>query len=140
MINSIYKELIIDHGTKPRNYKEVENYTHKSEGYNETCGDRVIITLKIEDGNIIDAGFLGSGCAITKASASLMIDALKNKNIKEVEKLFGAFHSMVTTDEVYNAEYLGKLTVFSDIKGFPARVKCATMAWHTLIDALKNER
>ncbi len=139
MIDTIYQELILDHWRKPHNYGELEGHTHKSAGINRSCGDEMTVMLKIENDIIVDVSFIGTGCAVSKASTSLMTDAIKGKTLKEVEELFKEFHTMLTADEPYSEGLLGKLTVFSGIKGYPSRVKCATMSWHTLKDALNGK-
>lgn len=116
--------------------------THTAEGYNPLCGDRVTLYLRIEDGVVKDAGFEGAGCAIATASASLMTEALKGRTQAEVEALFERFHAMATapSDRPASAEGLGKLAVLAGVREFPARIKCATLAWHTLHAALRDER
>jgi len=136
VIDDLYQEVILDHGKRPRNFGPMENPTLHAEGFNPLCGDRLTLELKL-DGNIVkDARFKGAGCAISVASASLMTETLKGKTREEAEKLFEKFHQMLTTDAAPGD--LGKLTVFSGVKEFPARVKCATLAWHTLRAALHN--
>ncbi|BCG05142.1 iron-sulfur cluster assembly scaffold protein (plasmid) [Paraburkholderia sp. PGU19] len=142
-LRDLYQEVIFDHYRRPRNYHPVPNANHKAEGYNPLCGDRITLYLRIEDGVVKDAGFEGAGCAIAIASASLMTEALKGRTESEVETLFGSFHDMVTTPAgapTQSEAGLGKLAVLSGVREFPARVKCATLAWHTLRAALQDER
>ena len=135
-LNDLYQELILDHNAKPHNYGELKDAKHKAEGFNPLCGDRIFITLKIENGIVSGINFTGSGCAISKASTSLMTVMVKGKSINETNSIFKAFHDMLTAD-LYNEALLEKLVVFSGVKQFPMRVKCATLAWHTLMEALK---
>ena len=136
----LYQEVILDHNKKPRNFHRVEDANRKAEGFNPLCGDQITLYVKLEDGVIQDIGFQGSGCAISKASASLMTSALKGKSEHEAEQLFERFHSLVTAEQPPDAEPLGKLAVFSGVREFPARVKCASLAWHTLRAALAGKQ
>jgi len=141
-LRGLYQEVILDHCKKPRNYRMLEGSVHHAEGYNPLCGDRVTIYVKIEDGRISDVSFQGSGCAISTSSASLLTDAVKGKTLAEADALFQKFHALVTGEGNHpQAEdpALGKLAVFSGVAEFPVRVKCATLAWHTLRSALKGE-
>lgn len=140
-LNELYQQVILDHNKSPKNYKECEGCNHSSEGYNPLCGDHIYIHLKVEDDIIKDITFTGIGCAISKASASLMTSALKGKTKKEAEELFEKFHKLVTSDtgDEQNIEGLGKLMVFSGVREFPMRVKCASLAWHTMLSALKEQ-
>jgi nitrogen fixation NifU-like protein len=137
-LNDLYQETIIDHSKRPRNKGVLEHATHHAEGYNPLCGDRVTIELKLEEGRISGVGFQGSGCAISTASASLMTEALRGKTPEEAEQSFEKFHGMLTEDKLPAAD-LGKLAVFSGVRQYPMRVKCATLAWHTLRAALQGE-
>ncbi len=140
-LRELYQQVILDHNKSPRNFKKLENANHMAEGYNPLCGDRINIYLDVEDGVVKDVSFLGSGCAISKASASLMSTIIKGKSKEEAEKIFEKFHDLVTgnlTDEE-EIEELGKLAVFAGVKDFPVRVKCASLAWHTMISALNKE-
>ena len=137
-LSDLYQEVILDHNKRPRNFRVVECASHSAEGYNPLCGDRLTLTLTVEDGRVTDVGFLGSGCAISKASASLMTDAIKGKPVDEVKALFERFHRMVTTPPDVSVEDLGKLSVLSGVREFPVRVKCASLAWHTLKAALEQ--
>jgi len=134
-LSDLYQETIIDHSKRPRNKGALNQPTHRAEGYNPLCGDRVTIELKIEDGRIAAVSFEGAGCAISTASASLMTEALRSKTPEEAEQAFEKFHGMLTEDKS-PAPDLGKLAVFSGVRQYPMRVKCATLAWHTLRAAL----
>lgn len=137
-LRDLYQEVIFDHYRKPRNHHALADANHVAHGHNPLCGDQVTIYLKVEDGVVLDLSFEGTGCAISTASASLMTDALKGKNLDEVEHLFKEFHQMVTHDDAESDPELGKLEVLAGVREFPARVKCATLAWHTLQAALKD--
>ena len=139
-LSDLYQDVIFDHAKKPRNCHVLDCANHQAEGYNPLCGDQVTVYLKVDDGVIIDLSFAGSGCAISTASASLMTEALKGKSLAEVQHLFDDFHHMVTTPPDVPHADLGKLEVLAGVSEFPARVKCATLAWHTLQSALKNAR
>ena len=134
-LGSLYQEVILDHNKRPRNFRAIEN-GRKAEGYNPLCGDRVTVYLRVENGRIQDASFQGSGCAISKASASLMTDAVKGKTVEESARLFDRFHRMITAPAdaplADNGDDLGKLAVFAGVRQFPVRVKCASLPWHTL--------
>ncbi|NMM36956.1 MAG: SUF system NifU family Fe-S cluster assembly protein [Glaciimonas sp.] len=139
-LRELYQEVIFDHYRKPRNCHVLDCANHQADGYNPLCGDQVTVYLKVENGVIEDLSFKGTGCAISTASASLMTEALKGKKIAEVEHLFNDFHQMVTaSDESAPRPDLGKLEALAGVHEFPARVKCATLAWHTLQAALKNQ-
>ena len=142
-LRSLYQEVILDHSKKPRNYRVLEGADHQAEGYNPLCGDRVTVYVKLENGRISDLSFQGSGCAISTSSASILTETLKGKTLEEADTLFEKFHALVTGetsgDQAGNAS-LGKLAVFSGVSEFPVRVKCATLAWHTLRSALKGEK
>jgi nitrogen fixation NifU-like protein len=140
-LRELYQQVIIDHSRNPRNYKELEHPSHSAEGYNPLCGDQITVYLVVEGDRVTDVSFKGSGCAISKASASLMTAAVKGKTVAEAEELFARFRAMVTSDRdaEVDEEALGKLTVLSGVREFPVRVKCATLAWHTLHSALEGE-
>ncbi|MDP3843738.1 MAG: SUF system NifU family Fe-S cluster assembly protein [Oxalobacteraceae bacterium] len=140
-LRELYQEVIFDHYRKPRNCHVLDCVSHHAEGYNPLCGDQVTVYLKVEDGVIEDLSFKGTGCAISTASASLMTEALKGKKLAEVEHLFNDFHRMVTGSDSESVPHpdLGKLEALAGVHEFPARVKCATLAWHTLQAALKNQ-
>lgn len=141
-IRELYQELIMDHGTKPRNFSALENASHFAEGDNPLCGDNIQLFLQIEHEQIISASFQGSGCAISTASASLMTEALKGKTREEASLLFEALQALMTQNNLATVSLaeLGKLAALSGVHAFPARVKCATLPWHTLISALKGEK
>jgi nitrogen fixation protein NifU and related proteins len=130
-LDELYQEVILDHNRRPRNFRTIEEGRH-AEGYNPLCGDRLTVYLKIQGDRIQDASFLGSGCAISKASASLMTDIVKGKTIAEAEALFERFHRLITRSVDDPVDDLGKLSVFAGVRQYPARVKCASLAWHTL--------
>ena len=140
-LSDLYQEVILDHHRQPRNFRKLPEANRKAEGYNPLCGDRITVYLKVAGDRIEEVSFQGSGCAISKASSSLMTTVLKGKTRGEAEALYGRFHEMVTGKfaGVQNFEpLLGKLAVFSGVSGYPARVKCATLAWHTARAALEG--
>ena len=139
-LRELYQDVILEHSKAPRNYRELPKANHKAEGYNPLCGDHFTIYLDLEGGKIQDVSFQGSGCAISKASASMMTQSVKGKSKEEAEKLFERFHQLVTGAESGDREALGKLAVFSGVSEFPVRVKCATLAWHTLEAALEGKQ
>jgi len=141
-LRDLYQDVILEHSKTPRNYRVQPAANHKAEGFNPLCGDRFTIYVTLEDDKISDISFQGSGCAISKASASMMTQSVKGKTMAEAEKIFGRFHEMVTGKEESGADEseLGKLTVFSGVSEFPVRVKCATLAWHTLHAALEGKQ
>ena len=139
-LRELYQEVIFDHYRKPRNYQALDCASHTAEGHNPLCGDRVTVYLNVADGVIEDLSFKGDGCAISTASASLMTEALKGKKLDEAQQVFDEFHHMLTDAETVGQPSLGKLDVLAGVREFPARVKCATLAWHTLQAALKNEQ
>ncbi len=140
-LRELYQEVILDHSKNPKNFKELDDASHQSQGHNPLCGDRLTLYLAVADGVIQDVGFKGAGCAISTASASMMTEALKGKTEAEVEAIFGAFHDLVT-GKVAEADsnVLGKLAVFGGVRDYPVRVKCATLAWHTLRAALAKAK
>lgn len=138
-LNDLYQEVILDHNRRPRNFHALVDASHQAEGYNPLCGDRVILYLKIDDGVIREAAFEGSGCAISKASASLMTDAVKGRSTADARSLVDRFQRMVTTPPEQDVEDLGKLSVLAGVREFPVRVKCASLAWHTLKAAMDRE-
>jgi nitrogen fixation NifU-like protein len=139
-LNDLYQEVILDHNRRPRNFHALPDASHSAEGYNPLCGDRLTLYLKLADGIVIDAAFQGAGCAISKASASLMTDAVKGKSVADAEALFDRFHRMVTTPPEQPVEDLGKLSALAGVREFPVRVKCASLAWHTLKAAMTSEK
>jgi nitrogen fixation NifU-like protein len=136
-LRDLYQEVILDHNRSPRNFGALAGANRSAEGHNPLCGDRVRIYLQVEEDRIRDIAFQGSGCAISTASASLMTDALKGKTVEEARALFHGFHDLVTTGG--DPERLGKLAVFSGVREFPIRVKCATLAWHAAQAALDQQ-
>ena len=138
-LRELYQEVILEHSKKPRNFRALETANHKAEGFNPLCGDHFTVYLDIKDGAISDIGFQGSGCAISKASASMMTQTLKGKTTDEAEGIFSKFHDLVTGQTPGSGEDLGKLAVFAGVSEFPLRVKCATLAWHALRAALQGE-
>jgi nitrogen fixation protein NifU and related proteins len=135
-LTDLYQEVILDHNRRPRNFGVLENATHHAEGYNPLCGDRLKLFLKLDGDVITDVRFEGSGCAISKASASLMTDSLKGRDVATARSLFDRFHRMVTTPPDREVDDLGKLSALAGVREFPVRVKCASLAWHTLKAAL----
>lgn len=141
-LRELYQQVILDHSRKPRNFKKLENANRSAEGYNPLCGDQLTVYLSVDDdGQIVDISFEGSGCAISKASASLMTQVVKGKSRAEAEALFERFRAMVTREHgvEVDEEAVGRLAVLAGVREFPVRVKCATLAWHTLHAALRNE-
>lgn len=138
-LRELYQEVILDHSKNPRNFRQLEGASHVAKGHNPLCGDRLTLYVVLEDGVITDVAFQGAGCAISTASASMLTERLKGKTEAEAEKIFGAFHELLTgKDPVAGDEELGKLAVFAGVREFPVRVKCATLAWHTLKAALSQ--
>jgi len=143
MREELYQQTILEHNRNPRNFRKIDGATHAAEGYNPLCGDHMWVYMKINpDGIIEDAAFEGSGCAISKASASMMTASLKGKNIKDAQELFTEFHKLVTGELKADGQpnCLGKLAVFSGICQYPARVKCASLSWHTMHGALQKTK
>jgi nitrogen fixation NifU-like protein len=138
-LEELYQEVILDHNKSPRNFRVIENADRKADGFNPLCGDHVTVYLRLRDGLIEVISFQGSGCAISKASASMMTAELKGKRESDAGELFDKVHKMLTGDGVDGGQSLGKLTVLSGVSKFPARVKCASLAWHTMNSALKGD-
>jgi nitrogen fixation NifU-like protein len=140
-LRSLYQEIILDHNKNPRNFKSLADANRTVEGFNPLCGDHYVFYLKIDDAVIKDIAFQGSGCAISKASASVMTTLVKGKTKKEAEKLFETFHKLVTgeLEKAVNIEELGKLAAFGGVSEFPARVKCASLPWHSMRSALETK-
>ena len=138
----LYQEMVLDHNNRPRNFHKLDNASNTADGYNPLCGDQISVYLKVEDGVIADVGFQGVGCAISKSSASMMTQSVKGKTIQEAEALFQEFHTMVTRDPgtEYKASGLGELEVLSGVCAFPNRIKCASLAWHTLTASLHDSQ
>lgn len=139
-LQELYQSVILDHNRKPRNFGELAGADHSAEGKNPLCGDHVHVALHLEGDVIADIKFTGQGCAISKASASLMTSAVKGKTRAEAEALFQKFHALVLGQDPEGGKALGQLVVFSGVSRFPVRVKCASLAWHTLKAALADER
>ncbi|MSQ12205.1 MAG: SUF system NifU family Fe-S cluster assembly protein [Dehalococcoidia bacterium] len=141
-LQELYQEIVLEHTRRPRNFRRLEKPDYTAKGYNPFCGDNFILDLKIERGIITDVGFQGAGCAISTSSASMMTESMKGKTLEEAKGLFNAFHQMLTREPgtEADAEELGDLGVLSGVSEFPTRVKCATLAWHTMMAALKGER
>ncbi|MGH7928634.1 MAG: Fe-S cluster assembly sulfur transfer protein SufU [Candidatus Binatia bacterium] len=137
-LDDLYQEQILDHNKSPRNFRVMENASYRAEGFNPLCGDHVTVYVRLHDGRIEDISFQGSGCAISKASASMMTAELKGKGESDAQELFDKVHRMLTGEGLEGAGNLGKLAVLSGVCKFPARVKCATLAWHTMNSALKG--
>ncbi|MBA2653271.1 MAG: SUF system NifU family Fe-S cluster assembly protein [Tatlockia sp.] len=138
-LRELYQEMIMDHNRNPRNHHEMVDASAQANGFNRLCGDKLTVYLKLEGHKISDLSFLGQGCAISQASASLMTEALVGKTVQEAHALFESFHSMLTTEDDSDLSSLNKLTVLAGVRAYPARVKCATLAWHTLEAALNKE-
>jgi nitrogen fixation NifU-like protein len=136
-LQDLYQQVILDHNRRPRNFRALDA-GRKAEGFNPLCGDRLTVYLKVEDGTITDIGFQGSGCAISKASASLMTDSIKGKPVAEAVALFERFQQMITASPDVPVKQLGKLEALAGVRQFPIRVKCASLAWHTLRAALDS--
>ena len=139
-LSDLYQEVILDHNRRPRNFHAMADASHQAEGFNPLCGDRLTLYVKIDAGRIADLSFEGSGCAISKASASLMTDALKGRTVDEALALFERFHQMVTTPPEQPVEDMGKLSALAGVREFPVRVKCASLAWHTLKAAMLRQQ
>lgn len=141
-LRELYEEVILDHNRNPRNYpKKPERTNHSAHGFNPICGDEFEVHLRVENDVIEDIGFDGAGCAISTASASLMTEALKGRPVSEAEDLFHEVHTLLTAEKQAGepTEFLGKLTVLTGVKEYPMRVKCATLAWHTMRAALEDD-
>lgn len=140
-LKELYQQVILDHNKNPRNFRKMEKANHFAEGYNPLCGDKLNIYVELEEGKIKDISFQGSGCAISKASASLMSSMVKGLPVEEAEKLFEKFQAVITgrITEEEDIDKLGKLAVFAGVREFPSRVKCASLAWHTMVAAFKQE-
>ncbi|MBZ5666907.1 MAG: SUF system NifU family Fe-S cluster assembly protein [Acidobacteriia bacterium] len=140
-VRELYQEIILDHNRSPRNFRRMENPTRSVEGFNPLCGDHYTIYLRIDGGCIADVSFEGAGCAISKASASVMSTVVKGRTVTEAEDMFEKFHRLVTGKPTSGAdvEALGKLAAFAGVSEFPARVKCASLAWHTMHAALSSD-
>lgn len=140
-LRELYQEVILDHSKRPRNFGELPDANHKAEGFNPLCGDKATVFLSLDADRVKEARFVGKGCSISTASASMMTESVKGKTLAEVEALFERFHSLITGHEAAasGGPELGKLTVFSGVSEFPIRVKCASLPWHTLRAALHDD-
>ncbi len=140
-LQDLYQDIIMDHNRRPRNFGPVDQPTHKKEGYNPLCGDQIEIELKILDGIVVDVGFTGVGCAISKSSASMMTEEIKGKKLEVVESMFEQFRRMITVNDQMDldADLLGDLEILQGVSRYPARIKCATLAWHTLHSAIEGD-
>jgi nitrogen fixation NifU-like protein len=141
-LRELYQEVILDHHRRPRNFHKLEQANRQADGFNPLCGDKISVYLKVEDGIVREAGFVGTGCAISTASASMMTESLKGKTEAEVQVLFRRFHDLVTGQLPPDTDLsaLGKLAVFSGVREYPVRVKCASLAWHTMRAALEGSK
>lgn len=138
-LRDLYQDVILSHNKSPRNFRAMEAPDRRKEGFNPLCGDRLTLYLKLDGAKVADISFQGNGCAISTASASLMTESLKGRSIEEAERLFEQFHHLVTRDAPADQAALGKLKAFAGVGEFPARVKCATLCWHTLKAALHDD-
>lgn len=140
-LNELYQEVILDHNKRPRNFHPMSEANRTANGYNPLCGDQLTVYLQVDDDGIRDISFQGSGCAISKASASIMTESVKGKSVNETKSVFEKIHTMLTGADgtPTNSDELGKLAVLSGVCEFPTRVKCATLAWHTLLAALTGK-
>lgn len=138
-LDELYQEVILDHNRRPRNFRAIADASKQQEGYNPLCGDRLTLYVVVRDGVVADVAFQGSGCAISKASASLMTEALKGRPVAEARELFERFHRMVTSAPGSPVDDLGKLSVLAGVRDYPTRVKCASLAWHTLKAAVADD-
>lgn len=138
-LTDLYQEVILDHNRRPRNFRAIDQPSSTQEGYNPLCGDRLTLYLSVADGVIKDVSFQGSGCAISKASASIMTETIKGKTVGEARALFDRFHAMITSDPSVPADDMGKLSALAGVREFPTRVKCASLAWHTMKAAVAHD-
>ena len=139
-LNDLYQEILLEHNSKPRNFKSLEDANQISEGYNPLCGDQITLALKVVDGVIDDVGFQGSGCAISTASASMMTQSIKAQSVEHAEHIFDAFHNMIIEPEgEIDLDLLGDLETLSGVNEYPTRIKCAILAWHTMKAALDGD-
>tara|TARA_Y100000815_G_C13270479_1_gene472833 strand:+ start:672 stop:1136 length:465 start_codon:yes stop_codon:yes gene_type:complete len=142
-LEDLYQEVVMDHNRRPRNFKKLENAQQTAEGFNPLCGDQISLYVNVDDDGVIeDIGFEGAGCAISKATASMMTEAIKGKNVDKAEEIFEAFRHMLTRkpEEDYDYELLGDLEILQGVSQFPTRIKCATLSWHTLNSALGGKQ
>ena len=139
-LSDLYQEILLEHNSKPRNFKAVEDANQTSEGYNPLCGDQITLSLKVVGGMIDDVGFQGSGCAISRASASMMTQSIKGRSVEQAQHIFHAFHHMITEPEgEIDLDTLGDLETLAGVNEYPTRIKCAILAWHTMKAALDGD-
>ncbi len=138
-LTDLYQEIVLDHNSKPRNFRKAEQANRSAEGFNPICGDRVLIYVEMEGDKIKDVAFQGTGCAISRASTSMMTEAVKGKSKAEAQRLFDLFHRQITSDDDIDLDELGDLEAFSGIRDYPSRVKCVSLGWHTLRSALDDD-
>ena len=140
-LSELYQQVILDHNKRPRNFREMEDATTTADGFNPLCGDQLKVYMRASEGTVEEVSFVGTGCAISKASASMMTQALAGKSREEAQTLFDEFHRMVTgeLDEEAEENHLGRLKIFAGVRDYPARVKCASLSWHTLHAALEGQ-
>ncbi len=137
-VRELYQQVIMDHNRSPRNFHRVDGANHTADGQNPLCGDVITLDLRVDGDTVVDAGFVGNGCAISKASASMLTESIRGRTVKEAHALYENFHRLVTRDGPADEAVLGKLRVFAGVGEFPARVKCASLAWRTLEAALSD--
>lgn len=139
-LNELYQEILLEHNSKPRNFRQVDDASQTAEGYNPLCGDQITLYLKVVDDVIIDVGFQGTGCAISRASASMMTQSIKGQSLERADEIFQAFHHMVTEPGAeLDYDTLGDLETLAGINEYPTRIKCAVLAWHTMRSALADD-
>ena len=140
-LEDLYQDIVIDHSSRPRNFRKLEGANRTAEGFNPLCGDKINLYLSVEDDLITDVGFVGAGCAISKASSSMMTESIKGQKVEDARKIFAAFRGMITqqSEGEPDSELLGDLEVLEGVSAYPARIKCATLAWHTLNSALDGK-
>ena len=139
-LHDLYQEILLEHNNKPRNYRKLEDSNRRADGYNPLCGDQITLYLKVEDDVIADVSFQGVGCAISRASASMLTQSVKGETLAKAEEIFDGFHALIT-DPAAEVDYdlLGDLEMLSGISAFPTRIKCAVLAWHTLNAAIEGK-
>lgn len=140
-LQELYQEVVLDHNRRPRNFKKLEDANRTAEGFNPLCGDQITLYVKVEDDVIADVGFIATGCAISKASASMMTEGIKGKTVEGAERTFNEFRHMVTREpgEEFDPEVVGDLEVLAGVSEYPIRIKCATLSWHTMQAALAGK-
>ena len=139
-LSDLYQEILLEHNSKPHNFKKVEEANQTADGYNPLCGDQITLYLKVVEGLIEDVGFQGTGCAISRASASMMTQSIKGQSVEKAQEIFGAFHHMITEPGAeLDLDTLGDLETLSGVNEYPTRIKCAILAWHTMKAALSGE-